>query len=72
MAAVEMPRPQERGVAGPNVVQEAVLLWSFQLCSLDYRVRGVVKEGCQISEDPFVPIIHRVFYKNSITAQLLW
>ena len=62
----------EVGVAGPNAVQEAMLLWSFQVSSLSYRVRGVVGEGWEVTEDPFVPIIHRVFYRNTITAPLLW
>lgn len=72
MELLAKSRPQEGGVAGPNAVQEAVLLWSFQLPSLAHRVRGVVGEGWEVPEDPFVPIIHRVFRKSTVTAQLLW
>lgn len=75
MAAVEQLtklHPQEGGVAGPNPVQEAILLWTFQLSSLACRVRGVVGEGWEVAEDPFVPIIHRVFNNTTITAPLLW
>lgn len=58
--------------SGPNVVQQAILLWTFQQCAYESRVRGVVGEGWEIPEDPFAPIIHASFSKGTVNASPLW
>lgn len=60
------------GVAGPNTVQQAILLWTFQTSAHRNRVCGIVGEGWDVAEDPFAPTIHRLFNKATISAPLLW
>ena len=62
----------EGGVSGPNAVQQAILLWTFQQCAYESRVRGVVGEEWEIPEDPFAPIIHANFSKTTVNASPLW
>ena len=64
----------EGGVAerGPNVVQQAILLWTFQLCAFGGRVRGVVGEEWETAEDPFAPIMRANFSKTTVHASPLW
>ena len=64
--------PQEEGVSGPNVVQQAIIFWTFQLSAYTSRVRGVVGGAWQGVDDPFAPIIHHLFNKATISAPLLW
>ena len=56
----------------PNSVQKSILLWTFQSSSFATRVKGVVGEDWENKDDPFTPIIHHIFNKNTITAPLLW
>lgn len=56
----------------PNPVQQAILFWSFQLSAFCTRVKEVVGEGWTVTEDPFAPIIHRIFTKGTISAPVLW
>ncbi len=55
-----------------NAVQSAVLLWTFQQGALESRVECVECEGCGEWEDPFTPVIDRVFSRTTINAPLLW
>ena len=64
--------PSEEGVTGPNAVQQAILLWTFQLCAFASRVRGVVGEGWDTPEDSFAPIVHANFSKTTVNAPPLW
>ncbi len=61
----------EVGVAGVNVLQEAVLMWSWQTSAFTTRVKGVVGPGWAEFEDPFTPQQHQQFHSNTITAPLL-
>lgn len=61
-----------RGVGGANSVQQAIVLWTFQLPAHKQRVSGVVGEDWDMAEDPFSPIIHHTFNKATISAPLLW
>ncbi len=75
MAVEQMEKPhppQEGGVAGPNSVQQAILLWTFQMCAYGSRVCGVVGEAWEVAEDAFAPIIHHAFNKATVSAPLLW
>ena len=60
------------GDSGPNPVQQAILLWTFQQSAYESRVKGVVGEGWESPEDPFAPIIHASFSKGSVNASPLW
>lgn len=63
-------------IPGPlNILQEAVLLWSFQQTAHARRVRGVVDEGWSAGrgdeeEVNFSPTIYKQFDKNVIHAPL--
>ncbi len=59
-------------VQGLNAVQQAVLLWTFQLGALESRVESVLCEGGGEWEDPFTPMIDRLFTRTTIHAPLLW
>jgi hypothetical protein len=60
------------GVAGPNCVQQAILLWTFQMSAHESRVAGVVGEGWVMADEPFAPTIHHFFSKATVSAPLLW
>ena len=60
-----------------NVLQEAVLMWSYQQTAHARRVAGVVDDSwgagqVEEEEEHFSPTIYRQFDKNTIHAPLLW
>ena len=52
----------------PNVVQKAILFWTFQRSARLERVGGVRGEGVESAEDYFAPITYQVFQRENINA----
>ncbi len=55
----------------PNVVQKAVLFWTFQRSARLERVGGVRGEGVENMEDYFAPITRQEFQRGNISAPAL-
>ena len=58
-------------MAHPNVLQEAILMWSWQKSAFNNRVKGVVSSEWAEFEDPFTPLKIQQFHGGTIKAPLL-
>jgi len=63
--------PADGGVAYPNVLQEAILMWSWQKSAFRTRVERMVGPEWAEFEDPFTPLKLQQFHSSTIKAPLL-